>query len=160
MRSEGSLLPCCGTERAWALASHFTFLRSFPRSCELTPRPSDTSLPSVLTLSLLPRAPLLSGFAVGLPQHKVSTRLGLPDRCEFQINNKYILAFPSQVAWGTLTLDFPGASADKESACSAGDQGLIPGLGRSPEKKAATHSSILTWRILWTTIHGVTKSRT
>ena len=26
----------------------------------------------------------------------------------------------------------PGGSADKESACNAGDLGLIPGLGRSP----------------------------
>ena len=28
---------------------------------------------------------------------------------------------------------FPGSAADKESACNAGDLGLIPGLGRSPE---------------------------
>ena len=28
--------------------------------------------------------------------------------------------------------DFPGSSAGKESACSVGDLGLIPGLGRSP----------------------------
>ena len=28
---------------------------------------------------------------------------------------------------------FPGGSDGKESACSAGDQGLIPGLRRSPE---------------------------
>ena len=27
---------------------------------------------------------------------------------------------------------FPGSSAGKESGCSAGDPGLIPGLGRSP----------------------------
>ena len=29
-------------------------------------------------------------------------------------------------------LGFPGGSANKESACSAEDLGLIPGLGRSP----------------------------
>ena len=29
--------------------------------------------------------------------------------------------------WGS-----PGGSDSKESACNAGDQGLIPGLGRSP----------------------------
>ena len=29
-------------------------------------------------------------------------------------------------------LDFPGGSADKESACNVGDLGSIPGLGRSP----------------------------
>ena len=31
-----------------------------------------------------------------------------------------------------LTLGFPCGSAGKESACNAGDLGLIPGLGRSP----------------------------
>ena len=31
-------------------------------------------------------------------------------------------------------LDFPGGSDGKESACNAGDMGLIPGLGRSPGK--------------------------
>ena len=40
---------------------------------------------------------------------------------------------------------FPGGSNSKESACNAGDPGLIPVLGRSPEKGIATHSSILAW---------------
>ena len=30
--------------------------------------------------------------------------------------------------------DFPRSSAGKESACNAGDPGLIPGLGRCPEE--------------------------
>ena len=30
------------------------------------------------------------------------------------------------------------------------DEGLIPGLGRSLEKKMATHCNILAWRIPWT----------
>ena len=29
---------------------------------------------------------------------------------------------------------FPGSSGSKESACNAGDLGLIPGLGRSPRE--------------------------
>ena len=29
-------------------------------------------------------------------------------------------------------MGFPGGSDDKESVCSAGDLGSIPGLGRSP----------------------------
>ena len=29
-------------------------------------------------------------------------------------------------------MDFPGGSDSQESACNAGDLGLIPGLGRSP----------------------------
>ena len=40
-------------------------------------------------------------------------------------------------------MGFPGVSDGKESACNAGDLGLIPGLGRSPEKGKATHFSIL-----------------
>ena len=31
-------------------------------------------------------------------------------------------------------LGFPGGSDSKESSCNAGDLGLIPGLGRSPEE--------------------------
>ena len=46
--------------------------------------------------------------------------------------------------------DFPGGSDGKESACLAGDPGLIPGLGRSLVKEMAAESSILTWRIPWT----------
>ena len=42
------------------------------------------------------------------------------------------------VHWG-----FPGGSAGKESACSAGDLGLFPGLGGSLEKQMATHSSFM-----------------
>ena len=44
-------------------------------------------------------------------------------------------------------LGFPGGSDGKQSTCSAGDQGSIPGSGRSLEKGMATHSSILAWRI-------------
>ena len=45
---------------------------------------------------------------------------------------------------------FPGGSDCKESACNAGDLGLIPGLGKSPGEGMATHSNILAWRIPWT----------
>ena len=47
-------------------------------------------------------------------------------------------------SWG-----FPDSSADKESACNAGDLGLIPGWEDPLEKGKATHSSILAWRIPW-----------
>ena len=58
---------------------------------------------------------------------------------------------------------FPAGSDCKESACNAGDLGLIPGLGRSPgEGNGNTlHSAYLenfmdrgAW---WATVHGVTK---
>ena len=45
---------------------------------------------------------------------------------------------------------FPGGSVSKESACNAGDVGLIPGSERYLEKGMATHSGILAWEILWT----------
>ena len=44
-------------------------------------------------------------------------------------------------------LDFPGGSDSKESACSVGGLGSIPGLGRSLEGVLAAHSNILAWRI-------------
>ena len=46
-------------------------------------------------------------------------------------------------------MGFPGGSDGKESACNAGDMGLIP--GEDPlEQGMATLSSILAWRIPWT----------
>ena len=63
-------------------------------------------------------------------------------------------------------LGFPGGSDCKESACNAGDLGMIPGLGRSP---GGRHGNPLWYSCLenpmdrgacWATVHGVTKSRT
>ena len=47
-------------------------------------------------------------------------------------------------------LGFPGGSNGKESACNAGDLGLIPGQEDPLEKGMATHSRINAWRIPWT----------
>ena len=53
----------------------------------------------------------------------------------------------------------------KESACSEGNAGSIPGSGQSP--RAGNGKLLLAWRIPWTkepgglhTVHGVTKSWT
>ena len=43
---------------------------------------------------------------------------------------------------------FPGGLDGKESACNAGDLGLIPGLGRFPWRKAGQPTPV--WRIPWT----------
>ena len=43
-------------------------------------------------------------------------------------------------------MGFPGGSAGKESAWNVGDLGWEDAL----EKRMATHSSILAWRIPWT----------
>ena len=48
-----------------------------------------------------------------------------------------------------LLMGFPGGSDGKESACNAGDPGLISGSGRSPGEGNGNHSSILAWRIPW-----------
>ena len=62
-------------------------------------------------------------------------------------------------------MGFPGDSDGKESACNAGDPGLIPGLGRSPGEG---NGYLLQYSCLensmdrgaWrATAHGVTKSR-
>ena len=45
---------------------------------------------------------------------------------------------------------FPGGSEGKESACSVGDLGSIPGLGRSPGEGMVAHFNTLAWRIPWT----------
>ena len=61
------------------------------------------------------------------------------------------------------SLNFPGGSDGKESACNADDSGLIPGSGRSPgeENSNPLHYSCLgnlmdreAWRAA---IHGVSK---
>ena len=58
----------------------------------------------------------------------------------------------------------PCSSVGNESACSAGDSGSIPGLGRSPgvgNVNPLQHSclenpmDLETW---WTAVHGVAKS--
>ena len=61
---------------------------------------------------------------------------------------------------------FPGGSDGKESACNAGNLGLIPGSGRSPREG---NGNPLQYSCLenpkdrgaWqATVHGVTKSQT
>jgi len=63
-------------------------------------------------------------------------------------------------------MGFPGGSDSKESACSVGDLGLIPELGRSP---GGGHGNPLQYSCLenpmdrgaWrATVHGVAKSWT
>ena len=47
------------------------------------------------------------------------------------------------------TEGFRGSSVGKESTCNAGDQGSVPGSGRSPREGRATHSRILAWENPW-----------
>ena len=63
-------------------------------------------------------------------------------------------------------MGFTGGASGKESTCSVAGLGSILGQEGSPEKRMATHSSILAWRIPWTEelgglqSIGVTKSQT
>ena len=58
-------------------------------------------------------------------------------------------------------MDSPGGSSGKESACNAGDLGVIPGLGRFPGEG---NGYLLQFSGLENSmdciVHGVTKSRT
>ena len=65
--------------------------------------------------------------------------------------------------WLLVKGGFPCSSVGKESACSAGDLGLIPGLGRSP---GGGNGKPLQYTCLenpmdrgawWATVHGVTR---
>ena len=47
----------------------------------------------------------------------------------------------------SIETGFPGGSVVKNPPANAGDMGLIPGSGRSLEKKMAAYSSILTCKI-------------
>ena len=47
------------------------------------------------------------------------------------------------------TSTYSGGSDSKESACSAGDLGLIPGSGKSPGEGNSNPFHILAWRIPW-----------
>ena len=56
-------------------------------------------------------------------------------------------------------LGFVCGSAGKESTCNAGDLGLIPGLGRSPEEGNLLHCSGLE-NSVHCVFHGIAENRT
>ena len=61
---------------------------------------------------------------------------------------------------------FPGGSDGKESACNAGDQGSIPGLGRSPGEgngnplQYSCLENPMDRRVRPVTVHGFAKTET
>ena len=63
-------------------------------------------------------------------------------------------------------MGFPGGSDGKASACSAGDLGLTPGLGRSPGEGSGSPlqysclENAMDGGAWWAAVHGVVKSRT
>ena len=71
---------------------------------------------------------------------------------------KYIYAYDAG--------SFPVDSEGKESACNAGDPGLIPGLGRSPREGNGNSLQYTCLensrdrRVWWAAVHGVAESWT
>ena len=70
-------------------------------------------------------------------------------------------------AWkATLRYSIPGGSDSKESTCSMGNLGSIPGLGRSVggghgnPLQCSCLENTMDRGVWWATSHGVTKSRT
>ena len=65
------------------------------------------------------------------------------------------------ISFSIIPSRFPGSSAGKESACNAGDLGLIRGLGRSPgEWKGYPLQNSGLENSMDCIVHGVTKSQT
>ena len=61
----------------------------------------------------------------------------------------------SDVLWGIRKeKEFSRWLSGEESACQAGDLGLIAGSGSCLEEENGNHSSILAWRIPWTEKSG------
>ena len=65
---------------------------------------------------------------------------------------KYKYFNPSSYRWGnlaspSLSEGVPGCSDGKESACSAGDLGSTPGLGRTPGEGNGYPLQYLAWKI-------------
>ena len=80
-------------------------------------------------------------------QTKVKVAQSCPTLCELVPTGA-----PESMATD-LFMGFPGGSVGEESTCSAGaagDSGSTTGSGRSPGGGHGTHSSILTWRLVWT----------
>ena len=68
-------------------------------------------------------------------------------------NQTYLEKTFHKVLWGKTWICQALAPADtdsQESACNAEDSGPISGWEDPLEKGAATHSTILTWKIPWT----------
>ena len=65
---------------------------------------------------------------------------------DVEILFEYMLSF----LLGKYLQSFPHSSVGEESACSAGDQGLSPGLGRFCGEGNDNQLHILSWGIPWT----------
>ena len=72
-----------------------------------------------------------------------------------EVSPREVIGYPLQYSWASLVAQMV---KNPHAMCET----WVPSLGwEDPQEKGkATHSSILAWRIPWTTVHGVTKSQT
>ena len=81
---------------------------------------------------------------------------------QFQVHSKTEVGGVeiSQMPFPPRIQGFPDSSAGKESACNAGDLGVIPGLGRTPgEGKGYPPQYSGLEKSMDYKVHGVTKNR-
>ena len=82
----------------------------------------------------------------------------------FRADNTHTVKALPPTSWHLTTViggRFPDSSVGKESACNAGDLGLIPGLGRSPGEGKGYPLQYSGQEIsMDRTVHGVAKSCT
>ena len=116
------------------------------QSCPTLCKPMDYNLPGSSVHGIL-QASILEWVAT------LSSRGSSRPRDQTQVS--YVSCIGRRVLYHQHRLESPilrsacqflGFSSGSESACNVGDLGLIPGLGRSPAKGTAAHSSILAWR--------------
>ena len=105
-------------------------------------------------------------FIVGIEKNFILVKLRTP---AWETNSRSTwTVFQQSTKWGRLVskvgCGLRCSSDSKESACNAGDLGLIPGLGRSPGEGYQLQCSCLenstdrgAW---WATVYGVAKSQT
>ena len=97
-----------------------------------------------------------------LAEHLLPWYSGFPSRLRAQIYPS-----PNHLLWpANFILSFSDGSDGQESACNAGDLGLIPESGRSPGKgndyslQYPCLENSMDKGALQATVHGVTKSQT
>ena len=90
-----------------------------------------------------PRLPHPPRANVQLP-HSGQGHVALENGCGISLQQESSVSGSSS-GFHVLAGGCPRGSGGKESACSAGDPGSVPGLEDPPEEGVATHSRILAW---------------
>ena len=91
--------------------------------------------------SSIPGSGRSPGDGIGYPlQYSWASLVAQTVKNHLQCRRPQFNSWVGKIPWRSdkpstpVFLDFPGGSGGKESACSVGDLGSIPGLGRSPGK--------------------------